>query len=99
MICIYTVCMCVCECVFLFMCVCVCVCVLLCVLGKSSLFQSILRLVDSASGSISIDNIDISSIGLFDLRSRMSIIPQVPVIFSGTLRYNLDPFTMASDQQ
>ena len=81
------------------MCVCVCVCVLLCVLGKSSLFQSILRLVDSASGSISIDNIDISSIGLFDLRSRMSIIPQVPVIFSGTLRYNLDPFTMASDQQ
>lgn len=48
-------------------------------------------------GSIIIDNIDINILGLHDLRSKISIIPQEPVLFSGTLRTNLDPFNEYSD--
>ncbi|OII72305.1 ABC transporter family protein [Cryptosporidium andersoni] len=66
--------------------------------GKSSIFASILRLVEPFSGNIKIDDIDISSIGLFDLRSRISIIPQDPIIFSGTVRFNLDPLKQHSDE-
>ena len=66
--------------------------------GKSSLFSAFYRLVNKDSGSIIVDGVDINSIGLDDLRSKLSIIPQEPVIFSGTLRYNLDPFSIYSDE-
>jgi ABC-type multidrug transport system fused ATPase/permease subunit len=67
--------------------------------GKSSLVTAILRMVEMESGSILIDGIDISSIGLHALRSRIAVIPQDPVLFSGTIRSNLDPFLLYTDAQ
>ncbi|XP_070201565.1 ATP-binding cassette sub-family C member 3-like [Littorina saxatilis] len=66
--------------------------------GKSSLSLSIFRLLEAAEGSITIDNINIATIGLHDLRSRLTILPQDPVLFSGTLRFNLDPLTRHCDR-
>ncbi|KAJ6577612.1 multidrug resistance-associated ABC transporter [Mycena capillaripes] len=60
--------------------------------GKSTLAMSLLRFVDPTSGRIVIDGIDISKIGINDLRSRLTFIPQDATLFSGTLRDNLDPF-------
>ncbi|PNF34547.1 hypothetical protein B7P43_G10751 [Cryptotermes secundus] len=65
--------------------------------GKSSLVTALFRLVELSGGSVRIDGIDIASIGLHDLRSKISIIPQEPVLFSGSLRENLDPFSEYSD--
>ncbi|KAG5868529.1 hypothetical protein JTB14_032276 [Gonioctena quinquepunctata] len=65
--------------------------------GKSSLINAIFQLTDTV-GEIVIDGINISFIGLHDLRSKISIIPQEPVLFSGTMRKNLDPFDEYSDE-
>ncbi|CAF3290311.1 unnamed protein product [Rotaria sp. Silwood2] len=69
--------------------------------GKSSLFQGLLRLVDRSTvdGEILIDNIDISRITLSHLRSHISVIPQQFVLFAGTLRSNIDPLDLYSDEQ
>lgn len=66
--------------------------------GKSSITLSLFRIIEAAAGRITIDNVDIAQIGLRRLRSGLTIIPQDPVIFSGTLRTNLDPFSQHSDR-
>ncbi|KAG8899627.1 hypothetical protein FRB99_006523 [Tulasnella sp. 403] len=65
--------------------------------GKSSLMIALYRIVELSSGSIHLDGIDISTLGLRDLRSKISIIPQDPLLFSGTIRSNLDPFDRFDD--
>lgn len=66
--------------------------------GKSSLIAALFRLAP-VEGSVVIDAIDTNTISLESLRSRISIIPQDPVLFSGTLRKNLDPFNRFSDAE
>ncbi|KAJ3120372.1 hypothetical protein HK100_012825, partial [Physocladia obscura] len=65
--------------------------------GKSSILTCILRLFEIECGSIVIDGVDIKNIGLTDLRHRIGVIPQEPVLFSGTVRSNLDPFNKYKD--
>ncbi|KAK9963932.1 hypothetical protein ABG768_005147 [Culter alburnus] len=67
--------------------------------GKSSLTNCLFRIIEASEGRIIIDGVDISTLGLHDLRSRLTIIPQDPVLFSGTLRMNLDPFQKFSDEE
>ncbi|XP_022900245.2 multidrug resistance-associated protein 1 isoform X2 [Onthophagus taurus] len=65
--------------------------------GKSSLTLALFRIIEASQGQIYIDNINVSELGLHTLRSRLTIIPQDAVLFSGTLRMNLDPFNKHSD--
>lgn len=67
--------------------------------GKSSLTLGLFRINEAASGEIIIDGCNIAKIGLHDLRFKITIIPQDPVLFSGSLRMNLDPFEKYSDEE
>ncbi|KAG0436910.1 hypothetical protein HPB47_017701, partial [Ixodes persulcatus] len=66
--------------------------------GKSTCALALFRVVEPMSGSIVVDDVDVTEIGLHDLRLKMTIIPQDPVLFAGTLRWNLDPFNKHPDE-
>ncbi|KAK6173040.1 hypothetical protein SNE40_016576 [Patella caerulea] len=66
--------------------------------GKSSLSMVLFRIIESTGGVIRVDGIDIAALGLHDLRSNITILPQDPVLFTGALRINLDPFNEFSDE-
>ncbi|XP_047310142.1 ABC transporter C family member 2 [Impatiens glandulifera] len=65
--------------------------------GKSSMLNALFRIVELESGRILIDDFDVAKFGLTDLRKVLGIIPQAPVLFSGTVRFNLDPFSEHND--
>lgn len=67
--------------------------------GKSSLTLSLFRIIEAADGSILIDGHNIADMGLHDVRGNLTILPQDPLIFSGTLRLNLDPFDKHTDEE
>ncbi|KAF5098737.1 hypothetical protein D0Z00_001896 [Geotrichum galactomycetum] len=67
--------------------------------GKSTIITSFFRFLEAETGTIKIDGIDISKIGLKDLRENMAIIPQDPILFVGTIRSNLDPFDQYTDDE
>ncbi|KAG0044510.1 Multidrug resistance-associated protein 1, partial [Linnemannia elongata] len=67
--------------------------------GKSSVTLALFRIIEAAQGSIVIDGIDISTLGLHELRSRLTIIPQEPFLFGDTIRLNLDPFGKYTDAE
>ncbi|KAJ2614997.1 hypothetical protein EV177_001785 [Coemansia sp. RSA 1804] len=65
--------------------------------GKTTISLALLRFVEASKGRIMLDGVDISKIGLEDLRRNVTIIPQDPVLFNGSIRFNLDPFDEHSD--
>ncbi|KAF9997458.1 hypothetical protein BGZ80_007654 [Entomortierella chlamydospora] len=67
--------------------------------GKSSVTLALFRIVEAAKGSITIDGIDISTLGLHELRSHLTIIPQDPFLFGDSIRVNLDPFNKHTDAE
>ncbi|BGO90746.1 hypothetical protein NBRC10512v2_002998 [Rhodotorula toruloides] len=67
--------------------------------GKSSIMQTLFRIVEVSSGTIEVDGIDISKLGLADLRKKIAIIPQDALLFAGTVRTNLDPFAEHEDAE
>uniref|UniRef100_A0A914QAR5 ABC transporter domain-containing protein n=1 Tax=Panagrolaimus davidi TaxID=227884 RepID=A0A914QAR5_9BILA len=66
--------------------------------GKTSLTMALFRMIEPASGTIYIDNVDFRTLGLHELRNALTIIPQDPVLFCGNLRINLDPFNEYTDE-
>uniref|UniRef100_A0A8C3I4S3 ABC-type glutathione-S-conjugate transporter n=1 Tax=Chrysemys picta bellii TaxID=8478 RepID=A0A8C3I4S3_CHRPI len=66
--------------------------------GKSTLAMGLLRLMEAAEGEILIDGVNIAQRGLQDLRAKITVIPQDPVLFAGSLRMNLDPLNQYSDE-
>ncbi|EGF83598.1 hypothetical protein BATDEDRAFT_8420, partial [Batrachochytrium dendrobatidis JAM81] len=67
--------------------------------GKTTLLMSLLRIAEPAEGQMIIDGIDTSNLSLSDLRSRIAVIPQEPVMLTGTIRSNLDPFQQCTDEE
>ncbi|QKX61086.1 uncharacterized protein TRUGW13939_08232 [Talaromyces rugulosus] len=67
--------------------------------GKSSLTLALFRIIEASEGAIDIDGLNVSSIGLLDLRGRLAIIPQDPAMFEGTVRDNLDPRHVHDDTE
>ena len=67
--------------------------------GKSTMILSLLRIIEARQGRILLDGIDISMIPLETLRTALGLIPQDPVCFIGSIRYNLDPFNKYSDKE
>ncbi|PRP75003.1 hypothetical protein PROFUN_07396 [Planoprotostelium fungivorum] len=67
--------------------------------GKSSLMLTLFRMIELSEGTITVDGVDISRLGLDVLRRKLAIIPQDPTLFSGTIRSNLDPFSEHTDAQ
>jgi len=67
--------------------------------GKSTISAALSRLVELSSGEIEIDGVDIAKVDLNALREKITFIPQDPCLFTGSLRYNVDPFGLASDEQ
>ena len=67
--------------------------------GKSTLCLAICRFLEASHGRIEIDGVNISEVGLADLRENITVIPQDSAIFENTLRFNLDPDEQASDKQ
>lgn len=67
--------------------------------GKSSIVQSLFRMGEIESGAIRIDGVDISMIHVRDLRAALAVIPQDPVIFAGSYRFNLDPYNTRTDAE
>lgn len=67
--------------------------------GKSSLALALFRGLEAETGRIAIDNVDIGTIGLRDLREAITIVPQDPTLFTGTIRSNLDPFSLFTDEE
>ena len=67
--------------------------------GKSTVSMALSRIVEIEEGSIDIDGVNISNIDMKALRDKVTVIPQDPTLFTGTLRYNLDPFNKATDER
>lgn len=67
--------------------------------GKSTLIQVLFRLIEPSAGKITVDGINICTLGLHDVRSRFGIIPQEPVLFQGTVRSNVDPLGLYSEEE
>ena len=67
--------------------------------GKSTIMLTLFRMVEAAGGCIMIDGFDISKLSMYDLRSKLTILPQDPVLFAGTIRSNLDPFARFTEDE